>query len=221
MSDRQAKRERRKTPSTGVRNLRDHAALKEDLREQLAFLRDSAAAYDAGVEREGKRLAVGLRTLLHDTDQQTSLLTQLGVLDLLKFADTAIAISPGNLVTSLDFVMVEWGPEGTRYRAPLSDLSPVRLNPPKPFTPWWTDMVTKLTDRSEHSRKDWVLGIADREGGAHVDPRRDPLYEAVTRGDGMRWVAEGNIALATVRQVAHEVELTLAEQLPMLIPHIL
>lgn len=202
------------------RNDRDRRELGQNLREQRAFLRNSAAAYDTGVEPEAKRLAVVLRTLLHDTIRQASLLTQLEVLSLLKFADTAVPVIPGNLVTSLDFVMIEAGPEGTRYLPPLSDLSPLRLNQSKPFSLWWTDKVTKLVDGSEHSRRDWVLGIADREGGAHVDPRRDPLYEAVTRGNGMIWIADGNIALASVRQIAHEVEQTLAEQLPILVPDI-
>ena len=48
--------------------------LEELLHEQLAFLESSAAAFDAGMDGEAKRLAVALRVLLHDTKNSHSLL---------------------------------------------------------------------------------------------------------------------------------------------------
>jgi hypothetical protein len=37
------------------------------LREQVEFLRASAASYDAGFEGEARRLALTVRVLVHDT----------------------------------------------------------------------------------------------------------------------------------------------------------
>jgi len=48
------------------------------LKEQITFMRQSAISYDNGFEGEGKRLAVVIRVLVHDTSQSTSLLTLLG-----------------------------------------------------------------------------------------------------------------------------------------------
>jgi hypothetical protein len=226
MSHRRAKQERQQARDSRTRTLRDNPELVDHLREQLGFLSDSAAAYDAGTEREGKRLAVVLRTLLHNTKQQVSLLSQLQILDLLRFVDTAAPIMPGNLLPTPGFVMIQIGPEGAQYLPPLSDLSQPRMNPPKPFDHWWTQPVTKLSDGTLHRRADWVLGVAEREGGAHVDRLRDPLYEAVTQRNDVGWVTDtgepprGNIALASVRQIAHEVQLTLAADLPRLLPNL-
>lgn len=224
MSHRQAKKERYEGRIARTRNLRDRPELLEHLREQRLFLHDSAVAYDRGTEREGKRLAVTLRTLLCDTKLQTSLLTQPSVLAELRFVDTADPVVAGNLVPTSGFVMMEAGPGGTRYLPTLGDLAPRRHSPPKPFEGWWNDVVTHLPDGSDHSRRDWVISVANREGGAHVDLLRDPLYEAVTRENALGWVTDqgiapgGNVALASVRQIAYEVECTLDDQLPGLLP---
>jgi hypothetical protein len=224
MSHRQAKRERRQARDDHPRTARDNRELLDLLHIQLQHLRTSSAAYDSGTESEGLRLAVVLRLLLHDTANQRSLLKQLQVLDRLRFVDTAAPIEPQNLLPTPGFVMIHFGPEGTRYEPPLSNLSPARQNPPKLFAAWWVQAVTKLSDGTTYSRRDWVLGAADREGGAHVDPLRDRLYEAVTLRNDIGWVTNtgepppGNIGLASVRQIAHEVDLTLAAGLSGILP---
>jgi hypothetical protein len=55
------------------------------LHEQVDFLRTSIALYDGGKEIEAKRLAVTLRTLLHDTKNSRALLTSLGIKKRLNF----------------------------------------------------------------------------------------------------------------------------------------
>jgi hypothetical protein len=60
----------------------------EQYREQLSFLRSSAASYDVGEQPEAKRLALGIRILLHDTRHSTSLLTHLGIKERLPLVDT-------------------------------------------------------------------------------------------------------------------------------------
>ena len=69
------------------------------------------------------------------------------------------------------------------------------------------------------SRRAIVLAVANKDGGAHVDPSLDEAYAALTRGNSMNWktVAPGGAEadlpgphLATVRQIAHEVLTTLA-----------
>ncbi len=49
------------------------------LEEQVAFLRHSAALFDAGADAEAKRIAVVIRVLVHDTPRSHSLLAQLGL----------------------------------------------------------------------------------------------------------------------------------------------
>ena len=63
--------------------------LESHLREQIEFLKRSTKSYDEGFESEGKRIAVVLRVLLHDTNQSLSLLNQLRFKNIL-FHDTAL-----------------------------------------------------------------------------------------------------------------------------------
>ena len=51
--------------------------LLEHLKNQIAFMKQSASSYDDGFEDEAKRLAVTIRILVHDTNNSTSLLTSL------------------------------------------------------------------------------------------------------------------------------------------------
>jgi hypothetical protein len=48
--------------------------LIEHLKEQIGFLLSSSQSFDAGYASEGKRIAVVLRVLLHDTNKSQSLL---------------------------------------------------------------------------------------------------------------------------------------------------
>lgn len=193
----------------------------------MAFLEASARGYDNGFEGEARRLATTIRTVVHDTPRSQSILGQLGIKDQLRFIDTAERMNPRNLLPTPGLVMgrVEVGVEG-RYVPPLDNLSPPRRNPPKPFEAWWGDAVTKDADGNLFSRGTYVLTTANKEGGAHVDPTLDASYAALSRGNKLGWFYEasdrsepfqGNLALASVRQIAFEVERTLRKQLAHLL----
>lgn len=207
--------------------------------EQLGFLRSSAVAYDAGTEAEAKRLALGIRILVHDTRRSSSLLTHLGLKRQLPLLDTALAETPPGVI-KLDCGLCIFhfkldSPGVIEFRAPLDDLSVDRQHPPASFDDWW--LLPVLEDAAGHafSRRDLVLGVADQDGGAHVDAQLNPRYAALSRqnslgfgqapGDEPNSVAltfsfEGlarapaepgeeaglanSIALASVRQIAHE-----------------
>lgn len=207
--------------------------------EQLGFLRSSAAAYDTGTEAEAKRLALGIRILLHDTGRSRSLLTQLGLKRRLPLRDTALAETPAEVITlncGLCIFHFKLDNPGTiEFHAPLDELSVDRQHPPACFDDWW--LTTVLDDAAGHqfSRRDLILAVANQDGGAHVDAQLNPRYSALSRqnslgfgqapGDEPNSVAltfsfEGldrapaapgdeaglanSIALASVRQIAHE-----------------
>jgi hypothetical protein len=76
---------------------------------------------------------------------------------------------------------------------------------------------------NEFSRKSFVLALANEDGGAHVDPELAPGYAALVKAHSLGRMGAGpgqemrpllNIALATVRQVAHELLRTLELELP-------
>lgn len=194
--------------------------LREHLQEQVYFLRSSGQAFDSGVQAEAKRLATAIRLLVYDTSRSRSLLDQLGKKDGLRYVDTSHGPQPAVGVRA-DFGLAvgQVGGFGPRYRAPL-DERPRRT--PQEFDAWWTDTV--LTDKVGRGfgRRDLVLGLAHLDGGAHVDPELEEAYAALSRSNSLGWeffddagsmiLAESPV-LANVRQVAHELQRTIEEQL--------
>jgi hypothetical protein len=92
------------------------------------------------------------------------------------------------------------------------------------FDSWWDSLVL-LHDKNgvKFTRKDAVLELADMDGGAHVDPKLDSSYAALSRSNSFGWEAwvgtrrgsvENSPALPIVRQTAHEVVQTILEQMP-------
>jgi hypothetical protein len=204
--------------------------LNAHLREQIAFLRASADAFDRGFEGEAKRLATSVRVLVHDTGVSQSLLTQLKIKSSLRYEDTADPINPNNLLPTPGLVLlrVTTGPNGGgEYVAPLGELlGSNRQNPPAQFKDWWERPVTKDPSGVLISRKDYVLWVSNKSGGSHVDPELPSAYGDLINENSLGWhyvtsdapdkPFDRNPALASVRQIAYEIEKTLSEQVPLL-----
>jgi hypothetical protein len=205
--------------------------LNGHLREQVAFLRASAEAFDRGFEGEAKRLATTIRVLVHDTGKSQSLLTQLKIKNSLRYEDTADQINPNNLLPTPGLVSgkITTGPDGVgEYIAPLGELlGPNRQNPPAQFKDWWERPVTKDPSGVLISRKDYVLWVSNKSGGSHVDPELPAAYAELINRNSLGWQYvtgdtpdkpfDRNPALAAVRQIAYEIEKTLSEQIPVLV----
>ena len=190
------------------------------LAENVQFLQASATSYDAGFDAEAKRLAVVLRVLLHDTNSSKSVLGQLGVKDKLRFEDTAEHINPKNLIVSAPgLVIMKFDPQrGGQYVPPLDEKLPGHIHPPVPFKPWWNLEILRDQESAAWSRRSLVLTLANKEGGAHVDPSLTPAYDSLARMNGLDYHSgnddalipfAGSVIAASVRQIAHEVIRTL------------
>jgi SEC-C motif len=186
--------------------------LTAHLAEQLRFLRESAESFDRGFEGEAKRLAVTLRTLLHDTASSRSLLGQLGERDRLYY-DTAMHELPDNLFGHGALVEIVVSLQGSKYVALLDDPLPDQEPVLTLFEDWWNRVVFRTQDNQKLSRRSLVLALANQDGGAHVDPKLDAAYAAISRENAMGWTfTAGEVTyairapeLAAGRQVAHEV----------------
>jgi hypothetical protein len=180
--------------------------IRRHLTEQLQFLKNSAALYDRGNLAEAKRLAVPLRTLLHDTPKSTSILSQLDLKGL-AFVDTAFP-RPRRHITSytgLIGTVVGTGPA----HVPHLDAAPSRL---LPFDEWWNAPVIVDSAQREISRMRLVLEVCNRDGGAHVDPELAEIYADLSRHNSLGrvqstsrgWQPALGAEFATIRQIAHE-----------------
>lgn len=192
--------------------------LKNHIKEHVYFIRSSSNSFDTGFEGEAKRLAVSARVLLHDTAQSHSIMGQLGLLTI-PFYSTAYRWEANNLMPHHGLLQLKFssGPSGSSYHAPFDNRPPHLLRWVS-FNDWWSEIV--FDDRKGHvlTRKQLILALANKEGGAHVDPNLSPAYEAIAKNHSLGWVVSspdgnvpmpGRVELIGMRQVAHEILRTL------------
>lgn len=186
-----------------VRRAREE--LLEFFEEQIEFLDRSNAAFDEGHLSEAKRLALPLRVLFHHTAEKNprgshALLNQMDLHEKLTWIDTAGRPDPDNLLP--EWGLVQWGMNIEDGKAKPVFRAPLGHRPPKmiragslrlprgsriPFGEWWTEDVVKDADGTFFSRKDFVLALANKEGGAHVDPEILEAYNKIANLNSMGW----------------------------------
>jgi len=198
--------------------------LSGHLQDQIRFLISSAESYDNGSVGEAKRLALVVRVLTHDTSSSTSLLTQLKKKDI-EFYDTSIDYDPNNLMPHMGLLMMRLTTGSLAvYVAPLDNLSPPRMKGKVSFDEWWKKIVLKDGTGGIYTRGDIIEVLANKEGGAHVDPKLDADYVNLSRFNSMGWQSVsskggvitkadmGNPVFPSMRQIAYEVIKTLKEE---------
>lgn len=201
--------------------------LKRELVEQLQLLRHSCQAFDGGLEAVAKHISLSLRVLLHHHGQSRALLDQLGLRDG-RYLTSAPSLSPTNLLSECNLVLMRVGPTGARYLPLVAAGGPPFPLQPIPFVDWWNNPVLKDNRGRTLCRRELVLNVADTDGGAHVDPELEEAYMAISRENSLGWVfstggedceLEGRPELACMRQIAHELLATIHQFVPEFSQH--
>ena len=198
--------------------------IENQLKEQIGFLITSCRLYDDGRHAEAKRLAGTLRILLHETRKSKSLLGQLHLRNI-SWVDTAVPYDPANLVSHVGLVSIQF--EETSGRIPwlIPKGMPARELKKSEFNKWWSHPVIVAVASAEKrffSRRNLILNVADTDGGAHVDPDLEEVYAELSRKNivGFTAIKGGKEypmlypEMPCLRQIAHEVLLTLQEKVP-------
>jgi hypothetical protein len=194
--------------------------LKNQLNEQLEFLKMSAKAYDEGFVSEAKRMATTVRVLLHDTTQSHSLLSQLDLKNIKFYSARAEDLNgdnnKSNTLSYHGLVGVSVG--GENGYVPHFDNVPGGSAAYVDFDRYWSETIFVDKEGNRHNRKDIILAVANQDGGSHVDPGLNENYAKLSRMNSLGWLAgddKGNwvpvrgAELAAIRQVAHEMLRTL------------
>lgn len=198
--------------------------LERHMLEQFAFLMADADQYDAGDIHFAKRMVTTLRVLLHDTGSSHSLLGQLGQ-KTRYFYDTST--DPHEVERQPNFDYRNNRRAGCFLGIIGMSFPPLRLVPYLdsqqnraffgfvPFEEYWNRVVLMDADETAYTRKGIVCAVANQDGGAHVDPEVEEKYYRLTRHYNLGIVAAkggevipkitNQVALACVRQIAHEV----------------
>lgn len=194
--------------------------LQSHLQQQIYFLKSSAKAYDEGNTIEAKRIATSIRVLVHDTENSKSLLTQLNKKDI-KYYDSASKPRPGNLLSTTGLVSIQIHNEKITY-VPRLDNTPFNIQKVE-FGQWWSGVVIVDKNRTQFNRSDLILKMCNQDGGAHVDPKLNNKYAALSRSNSVGWKLESSngseedlkgIELASVRQICHEMLKSLKDKFP-------
>lgn len=195
------------------------------LKEQIRFLINSSKSFDEGFEGEGKRLAVAIRVLVHDTSKSRSLLGLLKKKDM-QFYDTATDFNPWNLLSSncLTAMRLRKTSNGAVAEyVPYLDMSPSKIEKVK-FEEWWNKIIIVDKHHRQFTRKSLVLAVSNQDGGAHVDPSLDFSYAELSRLNSLSCYLinercstesiKNGPELPSIRQIAHEILKSLADVFP-------
>lgn len=186
--------------------------LLEAFNDQVEYIQSSINLFDGGQLNEARRIATALRILFHDTNQSHLLTGQLQVKNNLLFYSLANEYSPTNLLSSWMLLAVHMkidnGSSFTHFvpRTVKDDHSRTFF---LTFDDWWNQVI--FDDREYRlTRRDIVLTIANKDGGAHVQGSLPDSYAHLVKqhslgimlGDGQPLI--DNPALISIRAIADE-----------------
>ncbi len=201
--------------------------LQQHLVDTLQALELSTRAFDEGYEGEAKRLAAAIRVLVHDTGSSKSLLGQLGRRSM-QFYDTSVPRHPGTIMTYNGITALNLTSQEATYVAPLDQLPPDSRPRYVSFDQWWSGVIFVDKAGIETTRRDLILAVANKDGGAHVAPVLDEKYANLSRQNSLAWRfagPRGDVPLegpekSAVRQIAHEVLKSFNPAMPNMKPRV-
>ena len=153
--------------------------LRERLEELRHLLGKSIKEFASGDLAEGIRLATAIRVLVHETGNSKPLLRQLSpnylqleILDRKPPEAEKSRPSQQSVVVMSVPISIKINDSGVFLNAELD----VEAYTPTILGRWWTRPALILPGLGGISRKEIVLGLANKEGGAHVDVNLPAKY---------------------------------------------
>ena len=130
----------------------------------------SARDFDSGDHSEALRMALAVRTLSYDEGRGRSVLTQLGAKpDMVWrsfYVPFGLDIPPGTPTFSSSLHGLHVAADGSSYLEPLDFGQEGRF---VSYNSWWTAEPVVQFGEGNITRKQLVLGLANQDGGGHVD----------------------------------------------------
>jgi hypothetical protein len=155
--------------------------LKEKLKERYLILKKSCERYDAGEVEEIMTIAVSLRIILDDHGRQKSLLAQISR----EFGIKSKILTHSNLQDASKYTFylnIRMNhADGSTTFVPRMDLSNEDLS--EITVPSWMSSVVVKANEMSLTRGDLVLGMSNKDGGAHVHLDEKSPYMKLTRSN--------------------------------------
>ena len=183
-----------KEPKTRV----DSISIENQLGDQVDFLKRSVTAYDQGATAEYKRLATTLRVIFHQSPKSNSLANQLKI-DNISIPSYARRSDPRNLVPEAGLAIIRLTDTNAEV-LPALDFGPMDRRDIT-LDLWWNEPVLRDIRREFFSRKDFVLTVANQDGGSHVDSEIEAKYYRLLNDDSIFGVVSGPDGVKPLRKV--------------------
>jgi hypothetical protein len=195
---------------------RDPANDKKLLQDQYARLKDALDGFYSGKEVQALNVAITLRVLVHETSNSDSLLSRLHQ----DYWDLSIQHKPLNpKAVFIVPVSLQIGGDGTRrvirsgFGSPSFQLVSLRR--------WWNDDYQPLGS-TRLSKRTIVLNVADKDGGAHIDPTvpdshatlSNPPFMFGMDNGGQKLLMQPNLAYGISAQAGCEMQDYLERHFP-------
>lgn len=132
-------------------------------------------------------IATQLRVLLNDEGRNNSLLNQLGIKNSIFYVTKpTICLQVLNMLTTANMVSFVGNSADGVYCKVNDFKNPKQGGYSCCFDAWWSEIIidSKHEQLSHISRRDVILVLADKEGGAHVDGDFDEAYRQVKFENG-------------------------------------
>lgn len=211
---------------------RDNDDYLETLHEQLDFLIDSCEKFDMGKFHYAKQIATQVRVLVHQTNLSTSLLTWLEKQDTMTFCSTASL--PKNAIYFISFITLvnriilnESGSKSIEHTfLPILNSNKTVGKKWINFENWYNHPVL-ICKPTSISRKDIIMYLSNKDGGAHVDSYVDENIYKISKGiESLVYATDKpleedpyqkgepyiNLINAAARQIAHELILSIRKE---------
>jgi hypothetical protein len=174
------------------------------LKEQYELLKDALNDYYAGAEVKAIEIAVHIRTLVHQTDSSHAFLATM-VPNYRKLDIYHKSPNPKAIFSLMQGISMSGDGKSKFIRDDFSKGSHELV----PLERWWTEPYLKIGPSVHSSKKDVVLDVANKDGGAHVDPKGVPTRHAAATEPPLYFgVNENrvrpNLARSTVAQAGNE-----------------
>lgn len=180
----------------------DQPDFYEQLCDQLELLEQGIKTFDEHGDVHALHLAVTLRVLFHNTNKSTSLLRHLNSENLALHSSCGDGLSKDEVMRArasgrFTFIFdMEFSTSGARPH----------LQPSRGFVPlarWWDDEIVYSDDQVFLTRKEVVLALANKDGGAHVGDRLTPRVKALKSGVGTFDIRTSNGELRSIELKNH------------------
>jgi hypothetical protein len=174
------------------------------LKDQYDLLKDALDDYYAGIDAKAIEIAVRIRTLVHDTEKSHAFLSTIDP----NYRTLDIYHKPPAGPKVVFSMMQGISMSGDGKSRIIRDDFTKGFHELVPLEQWWTEPYLKIGPTVHSSKKEVVLDVANKDGGAHVDSEV-PTRHAVASEPPFRFgvnehLVQPNFARSTVAQAGNE-----------------